>query len=154
MRIRVPIAVAFVISCFGSTWLGLKSQAPIGGSLDKFVHFVVFFLMTILFYWMLDLPRKKLLKLTLAVCVIGASILSEIIQKVLGASDRQFDMNDIFANILGSLAASGLSYWYHGRQLERRRQARYDRLQSEVAAGTEETEAELELNTVAPEPAA
>lgn len=151
MRVRVPIAVAFGLSCIGSIWLGLTSQAPIGGSLDKFAHFIVFFVMTLLFYWMLELPRKKLLKLTFFVCVIGASVMSEVVQMVLAGPERQFDVHDITANVVGSLLATGLSYWYHGRQLERRRQARYDRLQSEVADDPEDAN-EVELHSVAPEP--
>lgn len=152
MRIRVPIAVAFGISCLGAVWLGLKSTAPIGGPLDKGVHFAVFFLLTLLFYWMLDLSRKRLVKLTLGVCVVGASVVSELLQKLLAGPDRQFDVHDITANVAGSLLATGLSFWYHGRQLERRRQARYDRLQSEVAGA--DAGSEVELQQVPPEPAA
>lgn len=36
-----------------------------------------------------------------------------------------FDPYDIVANVLGSLAALGISTWYHKRMLERKRQGKY-----------------------------
>lgn len=37
---------------------------------------------------------------------------------------REFDMYDIVANLIGSLAALGLCAWYHKRMLDRRRAAK------------------------------
>ncbi|KAL9095499.1 MAG: hypothetical protein Q9165_002370 [Trypethelium subeluteriae] len=53
---------------------------------------------------------------------------------------REFDLYDIIANVLGSLAAVGLSTLYHKRMLERKRQAKYD-----AVPGEEGAEADLEL---------
>jgi len=84
------------------------------------------------------------LQLTLLVCPLGLGIGSEILQGLLDVSithrpktvtqhiliahliqnGREFDPYDILANILGSLAAIGLSTWYHKRMLDRKRAAR------------------------------
>lgn len=52
---------------------------------------------------------------------------------------RVFDLFDIAANIVGSLAAIALSSWYHKRMLERKRAAK----QYMVVPGEEEADLEL-----------
>lgn len=53
--------------------------------------------------------------------------------------NRTFDIYDIVANILGSLAALALSSWYHMRMLERKRLAKH----YQVVPGEEEADLEL-----------
>jgi hypothetical protein len=59
--------------------------------------------------------------MTLVVCTLILGVGSEFVQSFL-PNDREFDLYDIVANIVGSLAALGLCSWYHKRMLERRRQ--------------------------------
>lgn len=87
---------------------------------DKVLHFVTFFLLTIVFYWILDTTRRRTLHLTLAVCTGGLSVGSEVLQSLL-PNGREFDLYDIIANVIGSLAGVGLCTIYHKRMLERRR---------------------------------
>lgn len=87
------------------------------------LHFVTFFLLTVLFYWILDTNRRRTLNLTLLVCTACLGVGSEFLQGLL-PNGRVFDLYDIAANVFGSLAAVGLCTWYHKRMLERRRQAR------------------------------
>ena len=58
--------------------------------------------------------------MTLAVCTLTLGIGSEFVQSFL-PNDRDFDLYDIVANVVGSLVAVGLCSWYHKRMLERRR---------------------------------
>lgn len=52
---------------------------------------------------------------------------SEVAQGLL-PNDREFDLWDVLANVLGSLAALGLAGYYHKRAAERRRRAKYTAL--------------------------
>jgi hypothetical protein len=54
-------------------------------------------------------------------------------------NDRRFDLYDIVANIVGSLAGLGLCSWYHQRMLERRRVRR----QYNAVPGEDEDDLEL-----------
>ena len=72
---------------------------------------------------------------------------SEIIQGLL-PNDRQFDFYDIIANVVGSLAAVGLSSWYHNRMLERKRLAKH----YTTVPGDEELDVELGEGVGAQEP--
>ena len=150
MRIRIPIALALVVASLGFLYLGL---ADLKLPYDKAMHFGAFFLLTNLFYWSFDLPRRRMISVTFIVCTLLGGVISEIAQGYL-APTRQFDSKDIAANIAGSLIALGLSSFYHRRMLERRRNARYQRLRSsldgEVEAQVGSTE--IELNQVANEP--
>jgi hypothetical protein len=58
-----------------------------------------------------------------------------------------FDPFDIVANIAGSLAAIGLSSWYHKRMLERRRLAK----QYQPTPGAESNDPELGEGVIAEE---
>lgn len=90
---------------------------------DKVLHFLTFFLLTVVFYWILDTTRRRNLNLTLIICTGGLGIGSEVLQSLL-PNGRDFDLYDILANIVGSLAAVGLCTLYHKRMLERRRAQR------------------------------
>ena len=88
---------------------------------DKVLHFFTFFLLTLVFYWIVDTNRRRTLNMTLVVCTLILGVGSEFLQSFL-PNDREFDLYDIVANVVGSLMGLGLCSWYHKRMLERRRQ--------------------------------
>jgi hypothetical protein len=87
---------------------------------DKVLHVLTFFLLTIAFYWIVDTNRRRTLNFTLIVCTVVLGVGSEFLQSLL-PNDRDFDLYDIVANIVGSLGGLGLCSWYHKRMLERKR---------------------------------
>lgn len=87
---------------------------------DKLLHALTFFLLTVVFYWILDTNRRRTLHFTLVVCTLCLGVGSEFLQGFL-PNGRDFDFYDIVANLVGSLAALGLCSWYHKRMLERKR---------------------------------
>ena len=106
----------------GAAYLGLSStQVPQVN--DKALHFVTFFTLTLLFYWILDTTRRRVFNLTLLIVTGILGLGSEALQALL-PNGRLFDPVDIAANILGSLMALGLCTVYHKRMLDRRRKAR------------------------------
>lgn len=105
---------------------------------DKVLHFLTFFILTTCFYWILDTSRRRNLNLTLLICTGILGIGSEFLQEAL-PNGRKFDFYDIVANVVGSLAALGLSSWYHLRMLERKRLAK----NYQVVPGEEEADLEL-----------
>lgn len=90
---------------------------------DKVLHCGTFFVLTTAFYWILDTTRRRTLHLTFMVCTVVLGIGSEFLQAFV-PNDRVFDLFDIVANEVGSLAALALSSWYHNRMLERKRLAK------------------------------
>lgn len=88
---------------------------------DKVLHAGTFFVLTVVFYWIVDTNRRRTVNMTLVVCTLCLGVGSEFLQSVL-PNDRDFDLYDIVANVVGSLAGLGLCSWYHKRMLERRRQ--------------------------------
>ena len=88
---------------------------------DKVLHLLTFFVLTLVFYWILDTNRRRTLNLTLIVCTGILGVGSEFLQGFL-PNGRVFDIYDIVANVVGSLASLGLCSWYHKRMLERKRQ--------------------------------
>lgn len=88
---------------------------------DKVLHLFTFFLLTVVFYWIVDTNRRRTLHFTLVVCTLGLGVGSEFLQGFL-PNGRDFDFYDIVANIIGSIGALGLCSWYHKRMLERKRQ--------------------------------
>ncbi|KAJ5561785.1 hypothetical protein N7535_003755 [Penicillium sp. DV-2018c] len=141
MRIRYPFAGAFVVLLFLAGYIGLlphSASSSIPSQLqpnDKFLHLVIFFLLTVTFYWILDTTRRRTLHVTLLVCTIGLGVGSEVVQGSI-PNGRDFDLYDILANVVGSLSAVGLCGWYHRRMMERRRQSRYGLMED----GTEDVE--------------
>ncbi|KAI0974672.1 hypothetical protein F4678DRAFT_420477 [Xylaria arbuscula] len=124
MRIRLPFAGGFFVLCLIAGYAGLSSLQLDGIVNDKVLHAITFFTLTVVFYWVIDTSRRRTLNLTLVVCTLGLGIGSEFLQGFL-PNGRNFDLNDIIANIVGSLAGLGLCSWYHQRMLERKRQRRY-----------------------------
>jgi VanZ family protein len=121
MRIRTPFAAVFLVLLLLAAYAGL-SKLQLGAYVnDKVLHFVTFFLLTLAFYWIVDTNRRRTLNMTLVVCTLILGVGSEFVQSFL-PNDREFDIYDIVANVVGSLASLGLCSWYHQRMLDRRRQ--------------------------------
>ncbi len=102
---------------------------------DKVLHLATFFVLTAVFYWVVDTGRRRALHLALAVCTLAGGVGSEFLQAAIPGNGRDFDPADIAANVAGSLGALALCAWYHRRMLERRRlaarAARYDAVPGE-----------------------
>ncbi|KAJ9148467.1 VanZ like family protein [Pleurostoma richardsiae] len=124
MRIRLPFAGVFFLLLLLAGYAGLTSLQLDTYVNDKVLHFATFFLLTVVFYWILDTNRRRALNLALVVCTAGLGLGSEILQALL-PNGRTFDPFDVVANAAGSLAALALCGWYHKRMLERRRLRRY-----------------------------
>jgi hypothetical protein len=104
---------------------------------DKVLHFITFFLLTVVFYWVVDTNRRRTLNMTLFLCTVVLGVGSEFVQSFL-PNDRDFDLYDIVANVIGSLAGLGLCTWYHKRMLERKRQRKtYNAVPGEDEADVE-----------------
>ncbi|TDZ34960.1 Uncharacterized protein C8034_v011537 [Colletotrichum sidae] len=116
--LRVFFALLLVAGYAGLTSLQLGQYVN-----DKVLHFITFFLLTLVFYWILDTNRRRTLNLTLTVCTFVLGVGSEFLQGFL-PNGREFDFYDIVANIVGSLASLGLCSWYHKRMLERKRRSK------------------------------
>jgi len=138
MRIRLPFAGAFLLLLLVSGYLGLSSL-QLGHIInDKVLHGLTFFILTTVFYWIADTTRRRNLNFTLLVCTAVLGVGSEFLQGAL-PNGRDFNVYDILANVIGSLAALALCSWYHKRMLERKRQAK----QYQVVPGSEEHDLEL-----------
>ncbi|KXJ90775.1 hypothetical protein Micbo1qcDRAFT_164434 [Microdochium bolleyi] len=124
MRIRLPFAAVFLGLCLIAAYAGL-STLQLGAYVnDKVLHAVTFFILTVVFYWIIDTNRRRTLNLTLAVCTLGLGVGSEFLQAAI-PNGREFDLYDIIANVVGSATGLALCTWYHTRMLERKRQTRY-----------------------------
>jgi VanZ family protein len=106
---------------------------------DKFLHFTTFFLLTSVFYFILDTSRRRTLNLTFITCTVVLGIGSEFLQHLV-PNGRDFDLWDIVANVVGSVSALGVCSWYHMRMLERKRVRRG---YGAVATGEEGEDLEL-----------
>lgn len=114
----------FFVLCLLAGYAGLSSLQLDQVVNDKILHALTFFILTVVFYWVIDTTRRRTLNLTLLVCTLILGIGSEFVQGFL-PNGRNFDLNDIVANLVGSLAGLALCSWYHQRMLERKRQRRY-----------------------------
>ncbi|KAL2752131.1 hypothetical protein ACRALDRAFT_1083689 [Sodiomyces alcalophilus JCM 7366] len=123
MRIRLPFAGTFFVLLLIAAYAGLSPLHLETYINDKVLHFLTFFFLTLVFYWIVDTTRRRTLHLTLLVCTAGLSLGSEVLQAIL-PNGRSFDIWDVAANVVGSLAGVGLCTWYHKRMLERRRARR------------------------------
>ncbi|CAJ2509553.1 Uu.00g145790.m01.CDS01 [Anthostomella pinea] len=137
MRIRLPFAGVFFLLCLLAGYAGLSSLQLGTVINDKLLHTLTFFVLTVVFYWIIDTNRRRTLNLTVIVCTVVLGVGSEFLQGFL-PNGREFDLYDIVANVVGSVAGLGLCTWYHMRMLERKRERRYNPI-----AG--EDEADLEL---------
>lgn len=149
MRIRLPFAAIFFLLLLLAGYAGLTSLQLDGIVNDKILHAVTFFLLTLVFYWIVDTNRRRTMNMALVVCTGGLGVGSEVLQGLL-PNGRVFDMFDIVANIVGSLAALGLCSWYHKRMLERKRERKYTAVPGEEGAeGVDgEHEQDVELGVV------
>ncbi|KAH6605975.1 hypothetical protein Trco_005128 [Trichoderma cornu-damae] len=124
MRIRLPFAGIFLLLLLVSGYAGL-SNLQLGDYVnDKVLHSATFFLLTVVFYWIVDTNRRRTLHMTLVVCTLILGVGSEFLQSFV-PNDRDFDLYDIVANIVGSLLGVGICAWYHKRMLERKRQRKH-----------------------------
>lgn len=114
-------------------------QPYIPRQFDKAVHFITFFALSLVFYFIIDTGRRRVLHLTLCVCTLALAVGSEVVQGLLN-NGRQFDPWDVLANVVGSLCAIALANAYHKRSLERRRRAKYSALTGDAV---EEEDLEL-----------
>lgn len=105
---------------------------------DKVLHTLTFFILSVVFYWIVDTNRRRTLHMTLVVCTLVLGVGSEFVQSFL-PNDRDFDIYDIAANVVGSVAGIGLCAWYHKRMLERKRH----RKTYNAVPGEEEHDVEL-----------
>ncbi|ATY64093.1 VanZ domain protein [Cordyceps militaris CM01] len=121
MRIRFTFAGVFLLLLLLAAYAGLTKLQLSHMVNDKLLHFLTFFLLTVVFYWVVDTNRRRTINMTLIICTLILGVGSEFLQSFL-PNDREFDMYDIAANIVGSLLGLGLCSWYHRRMLERRRQ--------------------------------
>jgi len=146
MGIRYYFAGTFVLLLIASGYMGLLSHSinpTIPSELqpnDKVIHLVLFFVISLVFYWIPDTSRRRAMQMTLVVCTLILGIGSEILQGLV-PNDRTFDPFDILANIVGSSAAVGLCAWYHRRMMERRRKARF-------GASVDDMNADIELGGI------
>ncbi|KAK3319903.1 hypothetical protein B0T19DRAFT_445690 [Cercophora scortea] len=120
MRIRLPFAGLFTFLLLLAAYAGLAPQTTPLPINDKLLHFLTFFILTLCFYWIIDTNRRRTLNFTLVACTLCLGVGSEFLQALL-PNDRSFDVLDLAANLVGSLAALGLCSWYHKRMLERKR---------------------------------
>ncbi|KAK2589856.1 hypothetical protein QQS21_012465 [Conoideocrella luteorostrata] len=139
MRIRLPFAGVFLLLLLIAGYAGLtKLQLGLYVN-DKALHVLTFFVLTIVFYWIVDTNRRRTLNMTLVVCTLCLGVGSEFVQSFL-PNDRDFDLYDIVANVVGSLSGLGLCSLYHKRMLERKRQQKtYN-----VVPGDDNDDVELE----------
>lgn len=138
MRIRLPFAGAFLFLLLLAGYAGLTSIQVDAVINDKVLHTVTFFILTVVFYWILDTNRRRTLNFTLIFCTGILGVGSEFLQGFL-PNGRIFDFYDIVANIVGSLAGVALCSWYHLRMLERKRLAKT----YHVVPGDEDQDLEL-----------
>ncbi|KAI3401114.1 hypothetical protein diail_260 [Diaporthe ilicicola] len=120
MRIRLPFAGVFSLLLLLAGYAGLTSLQLGVYVNDKVLHTLTFFLLTVVFYWIVDTNRRRTLHFTLVVCTLCLGVGSEFLQGFL-PNGRDFDFYDIVANLVGSLAGLGLCSMYHKRMLERKR---------------------------------
>ncbi|KAG8669881.1 hypothetical protein FPOAC2_09223 [Fusarium poae] len=130
MRIRLPVAGAFLVLLLIAAYVGLTSIQLGQYVNDKVLHFITFFILSVVFYWIVDTNRRRVMNMTLVVCTIILGVGSEFVQSFLD-NGREFDLHDIVANLIGSLLGVGLCSWYHKRMLERRRRRRYSAVPGE-----------------------
>ena len=123
-NINFPLLGVFLLLCLVSAYAGFTTLQLGQYVNDKVLHFGTFFLLTVVFYWIVDTNRRRTLNMTLVVCTLALGVGSEFVQSFL-PNDRDFDLYDIVANVVGSLAGAALCSWYHKRMLERKRQRKH-----------------------------
>lgn len=108
--------------------LALIITAILGFSLihlvhDKVAHFTCFYLLTFLFYWLIDFGQSFtiLVGVSFFVCTVSGSIVLEFLQGIVNPA-RVYDTQDIIANIAGScsglISAIALQLYKVSRRME------------------------------------
>ncbi|GMF05427.1 unnamed protein product [Ambrosiozyma monospora] len=116
MRIRKTVLFVFISSTILAAYLGF---ADISLPHDKWIHFTMFFVMSFLFYWILDSNSMRTIRnLTFIVCTLIGGIGSEFVQHIISPK-RTFDVYDILANVCGSTLAVAGSNYYHSRMIKK-----------------------------------
>mgnify|MGYP001045221245 CR=1 FL=1 len=114
---------------------------------DKLLHFFMFMVLTMEFYFVFDTQHKSnriVRLLTFVICTIGGSISSEIIQGTVNPK-RVFDVYDIVCNMMGSLGGIGLCTVYEQWAIKRNRLQRIRLREARLALGEEPLETSAEL---------
>ncbi|PWN17780.1 hypothetical protein BCV69DRAFT_301802 [Microstroma glucosiphilum] len=129
VRVRPAMIFLTFVCLIMLGFLGL-SPSPNGGLPipDKSLHFLSFFLSTLLFYFIFSLPSSTLSHTPLlrffppiftgVVCLGVGGILSEFVQGALPY--KIFDWGDILANLLGGGLGLALAMWGEGEWKKRR----------------------------------
>ncbi|ODV87054.1 hypothetical protein CANARDRAFT_188575, partial [[Candida] arabinofermentans NRRL YB-2248] len=113
--------IAFLFSLVLAAYLGF---ANISLPHDKLIHFAMFFVMSFLFYWILEFKSQRIIRnCSFIICTIVGGIGSEFIQHVV-APERTFDWYDIVANVAGSIVAIVSSSYYHACTVRNKRTKR------------------------------
>lgn len=90
MRIRKPFAAGFGLLLVASGYLGLAPiiipSVPGFDQSDKGLHFLTFFLLTLLFYWIFETARRRVIHITLVTCTGALAAGSEVLQGLLPVS--------------------------------------------------------------------
>lgn len=87
---------------------------------DKTVHFIFYFVFTLLWYFALE---KKIKKGSLKFVIVGAAIIYGIIIEVLQGvltQDRQADIYDALANSGGAIVALLVIFWLNIKTFEKK----------------------------------
>lgn len=138
MRIRPSILLAFVLGLLFAAYLGF---AELSLPNDKLVHFLTFFTLTSLFYWLFETQHTRYIRnITILICTLGAGIGSEFVQSLVPY--RTFDFKDILCNVLGSGLAVVLCGIWHKSSLVKRRELRYQQLRQSIPEDEQEEEEE------------
>lgn len=141
MRIRKSVLAGLAVTLVLSAYLGF---AKISLPHDKLIHFVTFFLLSLMFYWLFETSSTRAVRnLTFIICTLTGGIGSEFVQGLLPY--RDFDFKDIIANVLGSSSALVISMVYHKKIIEQRRQQRYDQLRNSIPQDNEDVNFDMDL---------
>lgn len=141
MRIRKSILAGLSVSLLFSAYLGF---ADISIKHDKFTHFITFFILTLMFYWLFETSSTRTIRnLTFFICTLAGGIGSEFVQGLLPY--RTFDAKDIICNVLGSFLALLISMFYHKKIIEQRRLNRYEQLRSSIPPDNEDVDFDMDV---------
>lgn len=141
MRIRKSVLAGLGLSLVLSAYLGF---ADISLPHDKLIHFITFFILSLMFYWLFETSSTRVIRnLTFIVCTLVGGIGSEFIQGLLPY--RDFDPKDIIFNVLGSSLALVVSMVYHRKIIEQRRLERYDQLRNSIPQEPEDVDFDMDL---------
>ncbi|CAH2448177.1 hypothetical protein PP7435_CHR2-2089 [Komagataella phaffii CBS 7435] len=141
--VRKNVFIAFIL---GLIVAGLLGFTRISLNNDKLLHFLIFFLLTTLFYWSFEIKSIRVLRfLTIICCIILGGVASEFLQGFLAY--REFDWRDIICNVGGSTAALAINDMYMRLRNKKQRQLRYKRIKNKFKS-LHNLESQLDDNIV------